>query len=532
MTAYSEWLPGPTNATQFESLSECLDAFYGIAALERTGVIGGSSSLTWYLAGVSVSSSPNPSMNVLWTATTGGHTATTFCRYNAALLGTLDPSWAFLTEDFCGNWVRSFSRSDWETYRVRVGSAANAQSAVSQMLTTWMSSLTGGGSLAASSATAILYTDGSHANQIAGFRLVFGYDPSVGDLSAGILQCIGASLAMAGSSADGTINSGISGASLGTSVQQVPVPIAASPDAQESWDSWLGVQPLDKRNVSHIGDLGGATPKSSEPSPGEAVPIFEEPDQVAEVADDPSVWDLMTTVPSWIAGFFIAAGKLAASIAAAGLVSLLAAAATAIGAISVAIEALQLAVESTQLLLEESIAVDIDTIASRSAQAADGIDEGVDKLDAIKVEVEGVKDAITALEVDVDVGPITTAIETMDSNHPGGLVAEVENLGENVSASSLAIAAQVGELNGTLDTISTQLNPATAGTFASRLVNALESIADSLAASPGATPPAKKLTEQLADMQSSLDDVANLQQTLDVQAHGVRFKASTGWDEP
>jgi len=532
MAAYVEYNPGPTIAEQHDTMDEVLDAFWSAATPERTGVIGASASLTWYLTGASYTAAPNPSINLLWSSTTGGHTATTFVRHDAALNGMLDPAYTWMVRQDLLQFLSGYVHSVVETWRGRVGGTTPLNgSVVSSLLSSWLPNLLGGGSTSGTGSTALAYTDGTRAGTLFGFRLVYAYDPTAGELTAGVRQVAGAHVALVSDAGDGTINAGSSGTSIGTAIVNVPVPVVGTPAAEAQWADWMGVQPLDKRNVSHIGDLGGGTPVSSEPTPGEAVPIYQDPGQVPEIAEDPGLWDLLTTVPSFIVSFFLSAGRLAASIAGAGIVSLLGTALVAIEASKVAIEGIQTGIAAVQAWEVDAIADNTRDIADRQVELVTHAGDATTALEAANTQLGLIKTAIEGVDVALDVTPVVDALDRINSTSPGNLNDTLQSVTTGISAVATEVSSLSTPLAATavnVGAVSSALNPSNPGSFAKRLVEAMESIADSLKADGTSTPPADKVSLGLAKLIVRMAQVAESTGEVNVKFHGIEVDARAG----
>jgi hypothetical protein len=557
LAAYTEYNPGPTISEQHNSYSALIAAFFDAAEPERVGVIGASASLTWYITDTTLTGGANPSINVTWSSTTGGHTATTFVRYDAVLLGGLDPAYVWKVLDLPANWLRAYSYSTIDTLATRLGSPTGIVNLMTSLSgPDWMGNLIGGGVMTGTGATGALYQDGSRAGRLHGCNLQFRYDPTAGEISAGIRQSHLGAFASVSDGDDGTINSGFTGGSIGEAIVNVPVPIVATPEAEESWLGWQNSQPTSNINVTHPDDLGGDT-LSEEPDPGDAERFYNSAGAIPALLANEGLWGALTTLPSALLAFFIAGGRLAVALVTGGAVAslaLLAAKLTDVvsGLGGIGTDVATIGTSSASLAAQlTGTATNISAIDSRLQSIelgaidtiATAVEDNLPELAGIKDQVQAVKGSIDALKTEGAGNDLIEALqgqETALAQIPDAItslmVASVENdlvtaIGAQATA-TVSAASSIATATTAIEALSANFNPATDATFAKRVVEALESIADSLKASPGATPPAKKLVEQLSAMASDLSDVANMQLSLKVQTQGTTFSATNGWDIP
>lgn len=534
MASYSEYNPGPSVAEQHESLGALLDAFYAAAQPQFTGAIGASGSKSWSLVGAGATGGANPTINLTYQTAGGADTGTILCRYNEALNGTMDPSIPTGTSDYLLNWIGSQAYSAVEAWRSAVGGVNGVNTAIAGLWSGWWTYLRGSGDSTGTTTAPITYTDGSRSGTIAGFKLTIKYNPSAGELEAGVKQADGTVMAAVGGAADGTINVFGTGGALGQAVSQVPIPIASTSQAEQSWLGLQDAQVTNKKHVTNAGDLGEAGGLSDEPGAGEANNIFLEEGAIQVVVETPAAWLALTTLPSMLMGFLATVGYALSTLTSIGLLAALKSAADVAAGSLGAISTIATNVASVATSIGNAATVQLAGIQANTGTIATNVG-------TIATEAGRAADALEALEthganLTTAANGIATAIETDLAGSVDGIPAKIEWLGTASAANDLVgslqdVATAGGAQAVATNSVASQLNPDAAGSFAKRVVEALESIADSLKADGTTTPVTPKVSVGLRQLQDRLGDVADLQQSLTLRAHGLKVEATLGVTE-
>lgn len=543
MAAYTEYSPGPTVAEQHNSVQNLLDAFYSIAALERSGGIGGSASRTWYISGFSATGGANPSLNIVWAETTATDTATSIVRYNAALLGTLDPSWALLQIAYFINWMQAYAHGDWNTHRTRSGGTAGWLSILNSYWTGLFVNLTGGGSFEQSTAvTAITYSDGARAGQVLALDCRAVYNPSAGELTAGVRQlAMGATIFP--TDVDTTANVGTVGTALGEVVLQIPVPIAAPGSAAEqSWLGWTDSQVTSPKIVTHEDDLGGLDQISEEPPEVDAERIYNQAGAIPMLLDNPSSWGFLTTLRSALPAMLVAVGRWAVAFVTGGAIAGIAAAGTALTSLASALSTAGTSLSSIATSGSNTVAAigSHATVVSAIPGAIDGVSNRLQSietgaLDVLATELPEIREGIDALAGAGDPTAIVDALGEIGDQHPTSISARLEAIDAQIGALPAGLVTNFATLAVQLDRIADSIEALTSTSptpgLLPRAVEALECICDSLKADPGADPPVPRLAAGIRSLQDRLGDVADLTQTLRLKAKGMDVVATLGVEE-
>lgn len=488
MTAYTEWLPGPTQAEQYNSFTDVYGAFLAAIVHERVGDIGGSVSLTWYITGGNHTEGANPEFSITWASTTGGHTATSHYRYNPVLLGTLDPSIPYAVDTGMPQGVlASMTYAQAATWISRVGGLTAWRGSVMLSLATACIGMAASIAGLTLTTTALSYTDGSRAGGTLGLRMAFSYNPSAAELTAGINQLEAVRVGIFSDGADGTVNVSGDGASLGTAQVNVPIVQFQSAAAEDAWFEFTQAELeaadfagfTGANTVSHVDDLGEPDHPSTEPDPADARQLFDQASMLPVLVNTPGSWPALTGPGGAAFALIVTAGYALSTIISTGILSAMNAA---YGAISGAITtSLQLVGSNTTDLVASSTTANenlanvknsLDFLASNSAS------------NALTSNLEDIKVAAEAIE-----------------QHLGTIVLHQASQVTNG-------AAQAGNLD--------------------RIADALEALVDLLDGDAGATPPVPGVLEVIQQAANSLQDVAELRNTLRIRAKGIEVEGTVG----
>lgn len=492
MTAYTEWLPGPTQSEQYNSFEDAYGAFVPLLLHERVGSIGGSASLTWYIVSTTHGEGANPEWNVNYASTTGGHTATTHVRYNPTLLGTLDPAIPFGVETGIPQGILSvMTYAQLAGWISRLGSLATFLNTVLASFFTTICGMAASTTAMTATCTAIAYTDGSRAGGNAGVRCLLTYNPGVAELAGGVKQLAATLVGTVSDADDGTLNVFSGGSTLGEAVQNVPVIQFQGGDAESAWLEFTNAELeaadfagfLGANTITHEDDLGNVDIPVVEPGEPDQRPIFTEAGAVNTLMLAPELIPMIPTPQGGALVAILAAGTWLSTWLSTGVFAALNGALSAIsGGIATALTAIAtgagtIATGATGLISgSTSVRSSIEYLASNNASNA---------------LTTSTQEAATALQ----------GIET-DST---ALVSAVSGI-ETVQASQ-AISQD-------------------------RIADALERIADALEGDPEEDPPRGNLNEEIAKLTARLKDVADLSQTLVVKHKGTEFIATVGVIEP
>jgi hypothetical protein len=321
VATYTQYFPGPSASEEYTSLDAAWEDFIFRIAPEFVGAIGASGSLTWYPVALSNTGGGQPHWAIQWNSTTGGHLGIMYIRWSPTLLGTADPSYFLGADATVPNTLFSaWTYADLAQWITRAGGTTvitgifgSQLAAIIQQAAANPASLTG-------SATMLQYTDGARTGGYAGIRTIYTYNPTPGEITAGVKQLVHARQGAVSDADDGTINIVSGGGLIGGAVSQVPIVQFESDASADAWnfyvnqqtENWSDYSITSVNIVTNNGDLGQPSAPATEPNPGDvSVQVFASPGVLPAIIGGTTDVATVTTFPGQILAAVALVGKLA-----------------------------------------------------------------------------------------------------------------------------------------------------------------------------------------------------------------------------